>query len=130
MKQTAKKLQHAPEAKRTISGVRRKLDSEESIPDSTPTPIFVLGYRDIHLRFTMLAQRFESHALELSHKLEVLDIFTASECRAAADRLRVLAERSLELPNKVGDDEVNIEKSYLCEQFSAYTTYAHKLLNN
>lgn len=133
MKQTARNLQPAQDqnAKRTISGVRRKLDSvDETAPDSCPTPIFVLGYKDIHLRFTMLAERFENHALKLSHRLDKLDLFTASECREAARYIRKLADRTLDLPKKIGDDEVNLEKSYLCEQFSAYTMYAHKIINS
>lgn len=129
MRQAAKK--QSVSSTKTISGVRRKLDSvdEEMAPDSYPTPIFVLGYKDIHLRFTMLAERFENHALKLSHRLDHLDLFTASECREAAKNLRKLAVRTLDLPKKIGDDEVNREKSYLCEQFSAYTMYAHKIIN-
>ena len=133
MRQTAKKQpSYGTSVKRTMSGIQRKFDSNEDevAPDSYPTPVFVLGYKGIHLRFTMLAERFEHHALKLSHRLDHLDISTASECREAAKNLRKLAERTLDLPQKIGDDEVNREKSYLCEQFSAYTMYAHKIINN
>ena len=124
MKCTATKSQSVNN-KRTESGVRRKAIDDDAAPDSCPTPILMLGYRQIYDIFISLAKRFNDHAIALSNQTEVIDKFIAEECRTAANNLRQLAERALKLPNH---PDISIERSYLCEQFSSYLIYAQKII--
>lgn len=78
-----------------------EFDSEDFYEsrDSSPTPIFSLGYREFHARFKLLGSRFESQAFVFrKHPLKI-DLKKAEICKKYAAECQRLASRIETWPN-------------------------------
>lgn len=125
MKGLAKKISSAlplPVAKDGNSGVREKVVMAEErveVPpaaDSTPTPIFTLGYRELYARFMLLSSRFHSHVLVYSKHPLKLDMKKSKVCHELAEECKRIAERIEEWPNRTCAGLAG-EKSWVAERY-------------
>lgn len=111
-----------PVAKEGSSGVRKKVVmAEESVEvppaaDSTPTPIFTLGYRELHARFLLLSSRFNSHVLVYSKHPLKIDLKKSRLCKDLSEECTRIAERIAEWPNRTSAGLAG-EKSWVAERY-------------
>ena len=103
--------------------------------DSCPTPVFELGYRQMHSRFLLLASRFDSHALICGVVGPNLDIKVQKECKRIAENIRRIAERVLKWAETdkngkplMSNNALAAEKSWAAEQYIEFITMAQEIM--
>ena len=95
--------------------------------DSCPTPVFELGYRQMHSRFLLLASRFNSHALICRAIGPKLDIKMHKECRRIAENIGNIADRILSWES-LSAEALAAEKSWAAEQYIEFITIAQEMM--
>lgn len=95
-------------------------------PDSAPTPVIELGWRELHARFLLIASRLDSHCFVLSKDLFKLDLNAAKKCKELSEEIKRLAERIALWPNLSGAALAG-EKSWTAEQYINIIAEAQEL---
>ena len=131
--------------KRNVSSVNRRhtpyggralpIPEKRQPLDSSPTPVFELGYRQMSSRFLLLASRFDSHAVICGVIGKKLDIKAQKECRRIAENIRTIAKRVLKWgdvdgngKSLISDGALAAEKSWAAEQYIEFVTIAQEMI--
>lgn len=97
-------------------------------PDSSPTPICGMGWRDIHARMEMLASRLESQAFVYEKHNLKLDFTKAKACKDLAYDCRRIAERVTKWP-KLSPDALSGEKNWVTHRYLQLIEEGGKIMN-
>lgn len=104
-------------------------NKEESIPpDSNPTPIVELGWRELHARFQLVASRLESHAFVLKKHPLKIDIKKSRKCEELAKEVKRISERITKWPSLSGPALAG-EKSYTATRYIELICEAQRLMD-